>query len=404
MAIDTPTATAKPFRRIVWPLAVAQTILWAGLYYVFPALLLEWERDLGWSKAELSGAFTLALLVAAAMAPAVGRIIDRDFGRSILAGSAILGALLLMLLSRITALWQFYAVWIGLGAAMSCGLYEACFAFLTRVLGGQARQAITLVSLVAGFAGTVAFPSAHALTGILGWRGALQVFSGVVTVVALPLILYGGRTSVDARDAPETVSSRSSFETVHILKHPRYWLLALAYIAIALDHGVLLTHLLPLLAERNVHSQTAVLAAAMIGPMQVVGRLAVIAAGPRASSMGIFIACYLAMAIAAISLLGAQAMPVFLAGFILFQGAGYGITSIMRPVMTAELLGRRNFGVISGFLALPFLSAAAVAPTVAALVWTIGGYDLVIRMALCVSLLGLAALLAAAAIPLRTPS
>ena len=54
-----------PFRRIVLPLAVAETVVWAAMYYAFPALLPEWERDTGWSKTELSAAFTLALVVAA---------------------------------------------------------------------------------------------------------------------------------------------------------------------------------------------------------------------------------------------------------------------------------------------------------------------------------------------------
>jgi hypothetical protein len=49
-------------RCIVWPLALAQALVWAAMYYSFPALLLAWERDLGWSKAELSGAFTVALV------------------------------------------------------------------------------------------------------------------------------------------------------------------------------------------------------------------------------------------------------------------------------------------------------------------------------------------------------
>ena len=56
-----------PFRRIVWPLAVAETIVWAAMYYSFPALLPAWESDLGWSKTELSGAFTLALVVSAVL-------------------------------------------------------------------------------------------------------------------------------------------------------------------------------------------------------------------------------------------------------------------------------------------------------------------------------------------------
>ena len=34
------TNPAGTFRRIVWPLAVAETIVWAAMYYSFPALLL----------------------------------------------------------------------------------------------------------------------------------------------------------------------------------------------------------------------------------------------------------------------------------------------------------------------------------------------------------------------------
>ena len=66
----------RSFRRVVWPLAIAETIIWATLYYLFPALLLEWEQDLGWSKTELAGAFTMALVVTALLAPFVGRLID----------------------------------------------------------------------------------------------------------------------------------------------------------------------------------------------------------------------------------------------------------------------------------------------------------------------------------------
>ena len=53
------------FKRIVWPLAIAQTLLWAGAFYLFPSLLGAWERDLGWSRTQVAGAFTTALLLSA---------------------------------------------------------------------------------------------------------------------------------------------------------------------------------------------------------------------------------------------------------------------------------------------------------------------------------------------------
>ena len=60
------------FKRIVWALAIGQMLTWAGLFYLFPSLLGAWESELGWSKTELAGALTTALLISAVTAPFVG--------------------------------------------------------------------------------------------------------------------------------------------------------------------------------------------------------------------------------------------------------------------------------------------------------------------------------------------
>jgi MFS family permease len=184
---------------------------------------------------------------------------------------------------------------------------------------------------------------------------------------------------------------------LRVLRRATFWLLAISFAMIALEHGVLLTHLLPLLDERGIHGETAILAASMIGPMQVAGRLAMMAAERHVSFLGIAAVSYVALGIAAFALLGTSTTPALLVGFVLFQGAGYGVTSIVRPVVTADFLGRTNFGVISGLLALPFITATAAAPTVAALVWKWGGYDRVILLAIVAACIGLISLLTAAA-------
>lgn len=385
---------SDPFRRVVWPWAVAETIVWAALFYSFPALLLEWERSLGWSKTELSGAFTLALSVSAILAPVAGRLIDRGRGRLVFTGSASLGAVMLALMSAVTQLWHFYLVWTLIGVAMAGALYEACFAMLTKVMGGRARQAITLVTLVAGFAGTVSFPGTHALLAFMEWRAAVLVLAGVVLCVAVPLIWIGchaaGTGSVSLPAA-----SRGSAATLGAMRRLTFWLLAVAFGMIALDHGLLLTHLLPLLDERGVGPETAVLAASMIGPMQVAGRLAMMAAERHVSTLAIAVACYVAMGSAAMALMGSAGVPSLLAMFVILHGAGYGVTSIIRPIVIAELLGRLNFGLVAGLLAVPFLAATAASPTAAAVIWRAGGYDLVIWVAVGASVVGLAALLMA---------
>jgi len=391
----------EPFRQIVWPLAIAETIVWAAMFYSFPALILVWERDLGWSKTELSGALTLSLVAAAVLAPVVGRLIDHGFGRFVYTGCALAGAVFLALLSAVTELWQFYLLWLGLGIAMSGALYEACFAVLTRAMGTRAKRAITLVTLIAGFAGTVSFPSAYVLVELVGWRGTVVVFAVAVALVAVPLIWWGTSLAEQSRESQMYSASRGTGEVLRVLRSATFWLLAISFAMIALEHGMLLTHLLPLLDERGIHAETAILAASMIGPMQVAGRLAMMAAERHVTIISIAAASYVAMGIAAVALLGAGAVPVLLVAFVLFHGAGYGVTSIVRPVVTAEFLGRTNFGVISGLLALPFIIATAAAPTIAAFVWEAGGYDRVIMLAIAAAGVGLVSILIAASLASR---
>lgn len=396
MSTDDHVETSLPFRRIVWPLAAAETIVWAAYYYAFPALILIWERDLGWSKAELSGAFTLALLVSAVLAPFVGRLIDRGFAERVFAGGAALGALFLAALSAATALWQFYLVWFGLGIAMAASLYEACFAVLTCALGRQAKRGITTVALIAGFAGTVSFPSAHVLSSWLGWRMAVLVFAAAVAFVATPLIIVACRAASIPPDINAAPVSPKLGGAMHVVKRPAFWWLAVLFAAVALNHGVLLTHLLAILDTRGIEPGLAVLAASMIGPMQVFGRLVMITLGRHASTLSVFIVCMAATAIAALSLLNAGVSMTLLFCFVALQGAGYGVTSIIRPVFVAERLGLRNFGTMAGLLAIAFVGGSAIAPTVAAIIWNAGGYDPVIWFAFAMSALGLLALAAAA--------
>ena len=380
-----------PFWLITVPFAVAETIVWAAYYYSFPALLLVWEQDLRWTKTELSGAFTLALIVSAVLAPLVGRLIDRGHAHVTFAGSALAAASFLAMLAAVTELWQFYLIWFGLGVAMAGSLYEACFAVVTRTLGSSARRSITVIALVAGFAGTIAFPSAHFLSGWFGWRGAVLVFAAAVAFVAVPLILIasvvGERFRKRSGNAPE--ASPQFKRALSVVNNPNFWRLFLLFAAVAINHVALLTHLLPILADRGVASETAVLAASMIGPMQVAGRIAMITLGRNLSSRLIFVACLASTASAALLLLGAGASPIFLFGFVILQGAGYGVTSIVRPIFTAEQFGRENFGTVAGLLAIAFVGGSAVAPTIAALIWTAGGYSVVIGVAFLTSITGL---------------
>ena len=358
--------------------SASQIIVWATMYYMFPAMLLAWEENTGWSRTELSIGYALALAASALSGPVVGKLIDLGSARYCMTGGACLGAVSLGILSTVTEVWQFYLVWTVLGIAIAFTHYEACFIVLTKYMGTRSRTAITRVTLIAGFAGMIAFPAAHLLNARIGWQFTLQVYALVVLFAGAPLLWLGCRHA-EGFDRPqpagETATPAPTFRTIG---NSRFWLLSLAFGLIALDHGVVISHILPILSEKGLGLETAVFVASMIGPMQVVGRLGMFAAESRLPLLTITIVSYLGMIAAAFCLLGVAAIPLLAFVFMLLQGAGYGVTSILKPVVTAELLGRQNFGVISGLLTIPYMAGLAVAPAFAAVLWEMGGYNLVL--------------------------
>ena len=100
------------------------------------------------------------------------------------------------------------------------------------------------------------------------------------------------------------------------------------------------------------------------------------------SVYAICVACIFAIFVAGWALyFGGRAMHLIVI-FVILQGAGYGVLSIIRPTVIAELLGHRDFGIIAGLLAVGFVIGTAIAPTLGSLLWMYGTYDLVIIFAI----------------------
>ena len=377
-----PEISGIRFTIYVMPFAISQTIAWATCFYSFPAFLPIWENQLGFSKTSLTGAYTLSLVLAAIFAPFVGRFIDKGSGNLVFSFGTVLAFSCLFFLSKATEIWHFYVLWAFMGIAMSCSLYEACFAFLTNTLANKARRAITLVTLAAGFGGTISFSSAHFLTQFFGWRTAILVFALVILIVNLPLVWTATKMLNKFSKGFVKHSSRNLKDALSVIKKPTFWLIGGTFAFMSLNHGMIISHLLPIFYDRGLDAKTAVLAASCIGPMQVVGRLMMVASEKKAS---VFLLCsvsFISMFIAGWSIyLGNLSIGLIIA-FVIFQGASYGVLSIIRPTVISGLLGRNDFGVISGLLAVGFVLGSALAPLFGSLVWELGSYDLVILVAL----------------------
>lgn len=376
-------------------LALGETIVWAGLYYLFPALLLRWEEAEAWPKTLLTAAFAAAVMVSALVSPLTGRLIDRGNGPLVMAGSALFGAAILALLPFAGSVEIFAFLWLLIGLAMGGSLYEPCFALVTRTRGVDARRGITLITLVAGFAGTLSFPLNHVVAEAGGWHAATWTFAILVAAVGAPLLWLGtSHLEKEWRSRQPAVLPSGSARTTEppppaIWKNPVFWSLAAGFSLLGANHGIVINHLLPILADRGIGAGTAVFAASMIGPMQVAGRLALMASEKHVSGRAVATGCFAAILLATVSLLLAEVEPAFVALFVVLQGSGHGIISIMKPVMIREVLGETNFGAISGTIAVPYLAAFALSPFVGSLLWEMGGYDLALAVGGFSSLIGL---------------
>jgi MFS family permease len=375
-------------RSIVY-LAIAQTLVWAGLYYLFPALLVRWEQSLGWSRVDLTAGITLAIFISAFAAPIAGRLIDTGKGTLMMVGSTLLGAFCLIALSFVTELRVFYLVWGLIGVMMAGCLYEPCFALITHARGVNAKQAIILVTLVAGFASTISFPSAHALSEAFGWRQAVQIFAAVLILVAAPLMWLGAHALQNSTKAAAAKTEALVIHRQVFLTRPVFWYLALGFAFLAMVHGVTIHHFLPILYDRGIDADVAIMAVSFIGPMQVAGRLAMMAAERQVTTHEITVACFVVVGLSILLLMNTVSTPELLVGFVILFGAGHGIVSIVRPLIARDILGENNFGAKFGALALFYLVGSASAPFLGSLVWGIGGYDLVLPVLIVLVMVGL---------------
>lgn len=370
-------------------LAFTQITSWGSLYYAFSILAPSIGHDLALRQELVYGAFSWSLLIAGLVATPTGMMLDRFGGQWVMAvGSALCGAGLIWL-GHVTDVVSYYAAWTLLGVAMSLTLYEAAFATINRKFALGSWQAISTLTLFAGFASTIFWPLTLKLSELLGWRDTYFWFGMVQLLLCLPLHLMLGR------DAPVEHGTHAAPEHSHTLaealRHPAFWSLAMAFSSNMFIFSALSVHLIPLLKDFGHTAAMAVLMSTLIGPMQVVGRIAerTFAKDAAPQTAGKFTFAALPAAIVALLLYGSQAWSVAL--FCILYGLSNGILTIVRGTIPQAMFGRKNYGAISGAMAGPSLLAKAAGPLVAAAILrACPSPGIFLFILLCMSLISLA--------------
>ncbi len=384
--------------RVIGLLAITQVASWGAIYYAFSVLAPDIQRESGWRSEVVYGAYSWSLLVAGLLSTPAGMLIDRFGGRWVMAGGSITAGLGLLLLGSAASIQVYFLAWTLLGGAMAFTLYESAFATINRQIPVGSRQAISTLTLFGGFASTVFWPLTAKLGTTLSWREIYDIYGMFQLLICLPAHLLLPRTSVHeiADQAPDqTVLAAKTVTLREALRHSIFWKLAFAFAANAFVFAALSVHLIPILQRFGHSVAVAVFFAALVGPMQVLGRIGEMALAKRITpqTAGKFTFGVLPVALATLALAGAQQWVAAI--FCVLYGLSNGILTIVRGTVPQTLFGREHYGAISGAMAGPALAAKAAAPLVAAALLAVHDWHIALYVLFAGALVSLACYLAA---------
>ena len=355
--------------------AITETVSFGVIYYAFTVFIAPMEADLGWSRGELSGAFSLFLLMTGIMAFPVGWWLDKRGSRLLMTLGSIGATLLVLLWSQVNSLPAFALLMALMGCCGAAVLYEPAFAVIATWFTRKRGAAMAIVTFTAGFASTIFIPLADALLVAFGWRQAvfmLGILLGIITIPLHLLVLRRRPSDLgllpDGETTPSAAKPAAPISLAGALRSRFFWMLTLAFALSTLSVSALRVHFIPLLISIGIHPSAAALASGSIGITQVIGRMIFAPIEARLSVRTMVIGVFILLALSPTILLFGRA-PLWIVLFIVLFGMAVGAHTLTRPLIVADTYGSGFYGRISSVMVIALTMARASAPFAAGLIF-----------------------------------
>jgi MFS family permease len=360
-----------------------------GAQYAFGVFFAAMLEEFGWSRASLSGAFSLYAFAYCLFGFPAGRLTDRWGPRAVVAvGGLFLGAAFVGM-ALVTELWQPYVLY-GLVAAVGMGTtYVPCNTTVVRWFVARRGLAVGIAGSGGSLGNFVMPPVAQLLVGALGWRAAYVVL-GVTTVLVLTLVARvmrrdpeslglhpDGSAAAPTGGGPEA----DPWPLREATRTAPFWLLAATFTATWIPVFIPLVHVVPLTRDLGHTPLAAASVVSVLGVGAMLGRLLLGAVSDRIGRKG---AIAIAMGLQALTFLAfivvRQLPALFVTAFVF--GASYGAISTLFPAIVSDFFGRRQAGVLVGVLFAIAGSMAGIGPVAAGAIYDArGGYELAFALA-----------------------
>jgi sugar phosphate permease len=352
--------------------AVAAVVLLAtaGVRSAPGALLVTMQAEPGWSTGSLSLAAAIGLLVFGLAGPISGRLIERNGIRAVTVASLAITAGSLFASSLAQDVWQvalFFGLLSGLGTGLVASVMGPTIANRWFV---RNRGLVTGVFGAAGSAGQlVFFPFLTALAVFAGWRPAVLVLGVIALILIVPAVIWLRNDPADVGRVPLGAPAGATYTRdaadprvmYRALRSTDFWFLAITFFVCgATSNGLIGQHFISHAVD---HGFTAVAASGALAVMGAFNFIGTIASGwltdrydPRR-----LLLIYYGFRGVSLLLLPLVNDSLGMVGFSVLFGLDYIATVPPTVMLVANAFGRRNVGVVYGWVFAAHQFGAAIA-------------------------------------------
>src|SRR3954447_24839262 len=363
----------------------------------FGGFLKPVAADMGWSRTQMSSAFTVAVLSVALTAPLVGRLLDRVQPRRIVIPCTVVWGLgfasLSMLTRNLGHLLGVYAI-MGIAgiATTQLGYAKVVSTWFDRARG----RALATVMAGSGIGFMVFPPLAQSLISHLGWRVAYALLGALVLSTAVPLAALFLHGPDGASEAAATEQTRKSGAGALMRTFPFLGIICSLLLFLFATNG-LNTHWAALLNDRGLSPASSARVLSVAGLATLISKLTTgyLLDGMRANRAGAIL--FLSTAAGLITIASRTSLGSAYGGAVLV-GIGMGAEADVVPYLLTRYFGLQHFSELYSYTWTVYAMAGGLGPLLAGSVYDRTG-------AYSAAILGFAALvLVASALLLSIPT
>lgn len=334
------------------------------IVFTFGVFLLPISEEFGWSRGEISAAFSLAAMTVSLVSPLIGRLTDRLGPRPVvLVCASIYSAAFGSLAWLSAAIWHFYATYFVIGLVGNGATQLPYSRAITEWFDQRRGIALSLMMTGVG-AGIVIMPAlAQWLIDGYGWRQAYFVLGVVMFAASVPLPALLLRRKQDGQTAAsgEPAAEVTGLTVKEAIRTPAFRGILICFALLSVSMNGCVAHLAPLLTDNGLSAQQAAIAASILGGFTMTGRLLTGWLLDRYFAPRVAAAfCFLAALGVCTLLLPVSQFTGWLAAALI--GLSMGAEADAMPYLVSRYFGLRSFTELFGYTFSAYAIAGALGP------------------------------------------